>query len=469
MVQGRLKMKNNLILMTDSYKFTHWKQYPPGTEYVMSYFESRGCDIPGWNDTVFFGLQYLLKEYFTKPITQQDIDEAEEFVAQHLGSKELFNREGWEHILNAHGGYLPLKIKAVPEGTRVPLSNVLMTVENTDPKCWWLTNYVETILVQLWYPITVASYSKEVKKILISALEQTGTPELIDFKFHDFGYRGVSSIEGAALGGAAHLLNFMGTDTVRGIELLKEYYEGGICGFSIPAAEHSTITSWGKENEVESFRNMLTQFNEGLVAVVSDSYDIYNACSYLWGQLLKEEVVNRKGTLVIRPDSGDPATTVLKVLEILGQKFGYTTNNKFFNVLPPYIRIIQGDGVNYESIKKILATMMQHRWSADNIAFGCGGKLLQDHTRDDYKFAFKCCNVTINGNDQPVSKSPVGDRSKASKGGRLILTKNSLGGFSTIESKNIKPSGQIVVTRDVFRNGKLLVDDNLKNIRERNS
>src|SRR6516164_6551417 len=314
----------NLILKTDSYKFTHWKQYPPGTEFVYSYLESRGGMF---GQTLFFGLQYYLEEYLSgSVVNEEDVAEAQSFVDQHLGPG-LFNAAGWMHIVRKHGGRLPVVIKAVEEGSVVDVQNVLMTIENTDPQCWWLPNYLETLLLKVWYPITVATLSRAIRQVFLAALERSGDPALIDFKLHDFGYRGVSSEETAGIGAAGHLINFKGTDTVAGIRILQKYYESHeMEAFSIPAAEHSTITAWGRENETQAYDNMLEQFPQGLVAVVSDSYNVYEACEKLWGQLLKEKVLARPGTLVVRPDSGNPREVVLKVLGILAEKFGYETN-----------------------------------------------------------------------------------------------------------------------------------------------
>jgi len=252
----------NFLLRTDSYKFTHWKQYPPNTTAIYSYLESRGGMFPA---TVFFGLQYYLKAYVQGPVfTEQDIAQADEFCRQHFG-RDLFNRYGWTRLLQKHGGCLPVRIRAVPEGSVVSNLNVLATIENTDPDFPWLTNYLETLLLKVWYPTTVATLSREIKKIIKGFLVRTGDPALLPFKLHDFGYRGVSSEETAAIGGAAHLVNFMGTDTVAGIILLQDYYHTkSMPGFSIPASEHSTITAWGKEHELDAYRNMLTAYPEGL-------------------------------------------------------------------------------------------------------------------------------------------------------------------------------------------------------------
>lgn len=457
---------NQLALLTDSYKFTHWKQYPAGTSHVFSYLESRGGLFP---QTVYFGEQYILKKYLEgQVVDHKSIDKAKAFVDGHLLGKDLFNEAGWRYIVEKHDGRLPLVIKSVPEGTVVPTRNVLMTVENTDPNCFWLTNYVETLLMQMWYPITVATQSREIRKVIFKSLEQTGDPAGIDFKLHDFGFRGVSSVESAAIGGAAHLVNFMGTDTVAGILLAQEYYGASMPGFSIPAAEHSTITSWGKENEELAFKNMLDQFGSGpLVAVVSDSYNIFNACSELWGTKLKDQVLNMNGTLVIRPDSGHPATVVLEVLNILADKFGYKTNSKGYKVLNDKVRVIQGDGVNYDSIQEVLNTINSFKYSTDNIAFGMGGKLLQALDRDTQKFAFKCSSVRINGEDRDVFKETVTDPSKASKRGRLALVRIHSGSGYVFRTLNTGISAEENYLTEVFRDGRLVRTTTFDEVRRR--
>lgn len=434
-------MISNPLLLGDSYKYTHWKMYPPKTETVYSYFESRGGLF---KETVFFGLQYLLQEYLCGTIvTPRRIAEAETFVAAHLGDKTLFNRVGWEHIVEVHGGRLPVEIRAVPEGTSVPVLTPLMTIENTDPSCWWLTNFLETLLSQIWYSCTVSTVSREIKKVILAALERSGDPADIRFKLHDFGFRGVSSVESAAIGGAAHLVNFMGTDNVMGARLAMEYYAASMPGFSIPAAEHSTITSWGSEHEVDAFRNMLTQFPKGLVSVVSDSYDIYCACRQYWGKDLKDLVMAREGCLVVRPDSGVPEEVVVKVLDTLGQAFGTTVNAKGYRVLDPHVRVIQGDGIDYDSIRAILGNMEVHGWSADNLAFGMGGALLQKLNRDTQMFAFKCSSATVDGQQRDVFKKPVTQEWKKSKPGRFEV-------------------GPVV-----FRNGEILVKTTFDEVRTR--
>jgi len=448
-----MKLSHNILLNTDSYKVSMWKQYPVGTTGVYSYIESRGGR---YDRTVFFGLQAFIKEYLLAPITQLDIDIADEILTAH---GEPFNRTGWQYILDTHRGYLPVVIRSVPEGTVVPVKNVLATIENTDPECFWLTTWLETALLRaVWYGTTVATQSYTIKQVILDYLERTGDPSTIDFKLHDFGARGVSSMESAGIGAAAHLVNFMGTDTITGVLFAREYYNAGVSGFSIPAAEHSTITSWGRDGEVDAYRNMLTQFARPgtILAVVSDSYDIYNAASKLWGEELRQLVIDSGATVVIRPDSGDPVEVNRKLVEILGEKFGYTTNSKGFKVLNN-VRLIQGDGINELTVRSILGAFMAMGWSADNIAFGMGGALLQIVDRDTQKFAMKCSAAEVNGKWIDVVKDPVTDSGKKSKAGRVTLWTNGTGEYvsSVDEPKQWADQGWTKALVPVFWDGKL--------------
>jgi len=455
---------NNIILLTDSYKTSHSVQYPPGTTNVYSYLESRGSDLS--TQVQFFGLQYILMKYLVgQVVTQDKIDEAAELCELH---GVPFNREGWEYILSAYNGRLPVRIKAVPEGTVVPTKNVLMTVENTDPKCFWLTNYLESLLVQVWYPCTVATLSRECKLQIKKHLRLSATDDNADFKLQDFGFRGVSSVESAAIGGAAHLINFKGTDTMVALTMLRKYYGEDCAGFSIPASEHSTITSWGRSQEAEAYRNMLQKYPTGLVACVSDSYNIYEACSDIWGNILKAEVLGRDGTLVVRPDSGNPANVVLECLERLGKAFGTTINTKGFKVLDPHVRVIQGDGVGLEDIDHILGVIHYAGWSAENVGFGMGGGLLQKLDRDTMKFAFKCSSVTVDGVDRDVFKSPIDAPFKQSKKGRVTLIKAS-GAHGVGYTSGLAPTSnrEDEALQLVFENGELVFENTFSEIRRR--
>lgn len=452
-------LTDNLLLMSDSYKFSHYKQYPPKFEGMYSYLESRGGRF---SETVFFGLQYQLKKYLLKPITMEMVDEAALIAAEH---GVPFNLEGWTYIVRELDGLLPIHIKAVPEGEVVRVQNVLVTVESTDPKVPWVVSYIETLLMNIWYPITVATQSWHIKQMILEFLERTSEdPENeILFKLHDFGARGVSSVESAGVGGMAHLINFRGTDTVIALAYAREYYDTKMAGFSIPASEHSTMTMWGQENEVLAFKNMLDQYAKpGVVlACVSDSYDIYNAISDLWGKELKNQIIESGATLVIRPDSGIPHKVVLKCLELAEEAFGSSINAKGYKVLN-HVRIIQGDGVNHDSIRQILTVVTNAGYSATNIAFGMGGALLQKLDRDTQQFAYKCSAATINGKHIDVYKDPITDHSKRSKKGRLSYVYRT-GRYSTIKGDN--EWGDILET--VYLNGKLKRSFTLDEIRIR--
>nr|XP_020441599.1 nicotinamide phosphoribosyltransferase-like isoform X2 [Monopterus albus] len=414
----------NFLLATDSYKITHYKQYPPNVNKIYSYFECRCRKGSQFSEVVFFGLQYLLKKYLTGPVvTEGKIQEAKLFYQMHF-KEAVFDEEGWRKVL-------------------------------------------ETMLVQMWYPITVATISREFKKTLAKHLKATsGSLEGLDLKLHDFGYRGVSSQESAALGGAAHLVNFCSTDTVAGLVMAQRYYSCPMAGFSIPAAEHSTIISWGRSREKEAFERVLDQFSTGPVSVVSDSYDIFNACKHIWGDKLKKRVMERSqdSCLVIRPDSGDPAETLIEVIKILEECFGCSLNSAGYKVLPSYLRIIQGDGIDLSSVDEILQKLSDEGWSAENVFFGCGSALLQKLNRDTLSCAFKCSYVETNGKGMDVYKQPVTDPSKGSKRGRLSLRRNSDGFLETIERGAGKPEEDLLVT--VFENGSLVQEYSLEEIRK---
>lgn len=453
----------NPILNVDSYKASHYLQYPPATRYVSSYIESRGGRF---EETVFFGLQMFLKETLARPVTREDIEEAAEVLEAH---GVPFNRTGWEHILEVHEGRLPIVVQAVPEGSVVPVRNVLVQVMNTDPEVPWLTSYVETaILRAVWYPTTVATLSRAAKQIIRRYLEATAeTLEGLPFKLHDFGARGVSSQETAAIGGAAHLVNFLGSDTLSGVLAARRYYGEPMAAFSIPAAEHSTITTWGRDGEKAAYANMLARFaGPGrLVAVVSDSWDLWHAIDNFWGRELRDAVRNSGGTLVVRPDSGEPVTVVTETIERLMKWYGFETNSKGYRVLPPEVRVIQGDGISLETIESILAAMKARGLSADNVAFGMGAELLQKVNRDTLRFAMKASAAEVAGQWRDVFKDPVTDKGKRSKAGRLALIADPQAGYRTIREDELGGRENALVT--VFRDGRLLTDWRFAEIRER--
>ncbi len=455
----------NLLLMADSYKYSHHLQFPSNVTYMHSYLEARESD----RSVRFFGLQYYLLKYLAKPFTARDLAEAKEVVQMH---GLPFNEEGWQYILDAHNGYLPLKIRAVKEGAVIPGSNILMTVESTDENAAWLVGYVETLLMKVWYPTTVCTLSYEIKTEIQKMLEKTAdTLDKLPFMLHDFGYRGTSSEESAAIGGAAHLVNFMGTDTIKSIMFMRKYYQETMAGFSIPASEHSTMTSWTRANEHGAYENMIQQFGDGpLFACVSDSWDFEYAVEQIWGRELKAEVEAMNAQLVIRPDSGDAKSNIKFALEKLDQSFGSTVNTKGYKVLNN-VALIQGDGVCKKAIVEILTMMEQLGYSAENIAFGMGGALLQGNAdssinRDTHKFAIKCSAIKMDGELIDVYKDPKGSTFKRSKKGRLDLIKEN-GQYVTININDYQDGEyhQDTELELVFENGKVCKEYTLSEVR----
>lgn len=464
---------SNLLLLADAYKYSHHRLYAPGTEKIYSYLESRGG---AFEHTVFFGLQYLLKEYLSGAVvTKEKIDEAEATMKEVFGRDDVFDRSRFDYLLKRHNGRLPVRIKAVPEGTVTGTHQVLMTIENTDPNCYWLTNFLETLLMQVWYPVTVASQSYEIRKIVKHYYDETASTESaegIGFVLNDFGFRGASSVESASIGGAAHLLSFRGSDTVIANQWLRKYYNApAAVGRSVPATEHSICTLLGEEGELEVFRHVLQSYPEGIVSCVSDSFNIFRACREYWGTELKQLILSRKGTLVIRPDSGDPVFTLLRVFDILFEKFGYTINDKGYKVLPSQVRVLQGDGLNLSTIRLIYGALTVNGISAENLILGMGGALLQKVDRDTLKFALKCSYAEINGQGVDVQKNPVEldhhgqlvHSFKASKSGRLKLIQNDNGYLTVREDEAPGSEDQLQL---VFENGELFNERSWEEVQE---
>ena len=369
-------------------------------------------------------MQGIIQQHLRKRITKEDIDFAESLLTAH---GVPFSRESWERVLNVWGGEVPVVIKAADEGAVIPNGNVLWTVESLDDELPDMASYIETLLLRVWYSSTVATRSYRAKQVIKRFMELTcDNLDGLPFKLHDFGGRGVSSGESAGIGGAAHLLNFAGTDTLEALLYTRQFYGADQpVGFSIPAMEHSTVTIWGRENEADAYRNMLAKYGKpgAILAAVSDGYDIFNATEHIWGGELRQQVIDSGATVVIRPDSGDPLTQIPQLLEILGAKFGFDVNSKGFRVLK-HVRLIWGDGIDSpEVIESILQRMFDLGWSADNIAFGMGGGLLQKVNRDDLSFASKTSAAFVDGKWIDVFKDPATDPGKASKRGRLTLVR----------------------------------------------
>jgi nicotinamide phosphoribosyltransferase len=459
-------MKKNIILNTDSYKLSHFLGYPEGTEYVYSYAESRGGVYPA---TIFFGLQPFIAEYLRTPITRDDIFEAKTFSAAH---GLPFNEEGWSHILEKHGGFLPLRIKAVPEGSLIPVRNILASVENTDPAVPWLTSYIETALLRVWYPTTVATRIFHMKKRIKPFFDRTSMDGNMDFALLDFSSRGCSSLETNELGGAAYLTCFKGSDSVPAVRFVNEHYFSAMSGFSVPATEHSIMCAYGQENEKASFERLLERMGNagGILSVVSDTWDIYNAAN-MWVEL-HDKVKEAGVTLVVRPDSGDIQEVLHRVLKTLREGFGATKNKKGFDVLNN-VKVLWGDGINETSCSVPFMVAEELGISADSVLIGSGGGLMQANIdRDTCKFAFKASEVTINGVETPISKEPITDPGKNSKRGRQMLCLGPNGKYHTVP---LEPgTAELLVDiygedhlETVYENGYEMRNHDIQAIRER--
>ena len=452
-------IENNICLLTDSYKITHHYFYPKGTKKIYSYLESRvGAEF---NKTIFYGLQYIIKKYLEgKVVTQEKIDEADNLMRTHLG-EGIFNREGWQYILDEFDGMLPIEIKAVPEGTPVDVGNVLMTVENTDDKCYWLVNYLESLLLQVWYPSTIATLSAEVRKLANFYLDVTGSDKSnLDFMLHDFGYRGATSTESSMLCGSAHLLSFSGIDTIPALTIPENYYnDSEVYGFSVQATEHSIMTSLGQDGEIQQTLNVIENAKNGILSMVIDSYDYRNFLrqastegSELNDAILKFLSIDGN-KVVFRPDSGEPVSTTIDCLNILESGFGSYDTESGYKVFDANIGLLWGDGLNYHKIRDILFAMKSNGWAAENIIFGMGGGLHSSVNRDTQRNAFKCSAQLRDGQWFDIFKNPL-DSSKKSKTGRFKLIEDD-GSFKTI---SIDDEGDDIL-RTVFKDGKLLVDE----------
>ena len=460
-------IENNICLLTDSYKVTHHYFYPKGTEKIYSYLESRvGAEF---NKTIFYGLQYLIKKYLEgRIVTQEKIDEADNLIANHIGH-DIFNREGWQYILDEHDGYLPIEIKAVAEGTPVDVGNALMTVENTDDKSYWLPNYLEPLLLQVWYPSTVATLSAEVRKLCNFYLEVTGSvKDNLDFMLHDFGYRGATSTESSMLSGSAHLLSFSGTDTIAALTMPENYYnDSNLYGFSVQATEHSVMTSLGPDGEISQILNVIDNAKDGVLSMVIDSYNYRNFLEEAGksGTELNEAILNfldgEDNKIVFRPDSGEPVSTTIDCLNLLSEGFGSHLTDKGYKVFDLNIGLLWGDGLNYQKIRDILFAMKSAGWAAQNIIFGMGGGLHTAVNRDTQRNAFKCSAQLRDGVWHDIFKNPL-DSSKKSKTGRFKLIKENKS-FKTV---SIDSEGENYL-QTVFKDGELLVDDTFADIKQR--
>lgn len=436
-------METEFIYRTDSYKMSHPYQLRAGTQATNAYGEARY----GTQELVYEGMQPYLQDYLGKKLdtlSNISVDGARAFCAKH---GVPFKWESWQKLAKRikEGRGLPVEIYSVDEGTVLPCGNVLWQIRNTTAEAEehypWLPTWLETqILRASWYPSTVATKSREMKTIIAFWLEKSSdNMDMLNWMLQDFGARGVNCGEGAGIGGGAHLSIFEGSDTMEGAQHIIKHYGDwgpGLCvSYSVAASEHSTMTSWGRDGEAAACENMIDQFGkaDSVFSVVSDSYDIYNCTDNIFGGVLKEKVKaleDMNSTLVVRPDSGPLMEVAIEVCELLMEKFGFTINSKGYRCLPKYLKVLQGDGLNKDTLDKLCGEITLNGLSLSNFVFGMGGGLLQDVNRDTYGFAMKASATKINDQWEDCYKDPI-HGGKTSKRGILALHKDADGKFFT--------------------------------------
>lgn len=414
----------NPFLDKDSYKLSHPALYPAGIKGMSAYIEARKPDVI----TTFFGLQMFLQKW--PRATREHLREAKEFAAAH---GEPFPEVSYQKLLDVYGGFPPLRIYAVPEGLRVPSQNALVRIECEDDDLFWMGMDCETALQRaVWYPTTITSNDYLNWRLLQRYWRQSSdAPEAgVNFMLHDFGGRGVSSEETAQIGGAAHLVYFMGSDTISGILAANRHYNGGqMSAFSVPASEHSVQCSYGPMAQTEYLQKVLDTYAKpkAIVSIVIDGYDTLREAQALCSEPLREQIKASGARLVFRPDSGDPCIIVPQILRLQDAAFGSVKNSKGFKVIN-HVGVIQGDGVDYNTMKSVLIHVLEAGYSAQNIVFGSGGALLQKVNRDTYGFAQKASAIKVDGVWRGIHKAPITDPGKNSKSGRLTLLRSKMNG-----------------------------------------
>lgn len=479
----------NPLLYTDGYKVDHRRQYPEGTTLVYSNWTPRKSRIDAIDEVVFFGLQYFIKKYIIEEFNTNFFNKPKKEIAEkysrrinnYLGP----NAVGIKHIEDLHDlGYLPMVIKALPEGSSVPIRVPMMTMYNTLPDFFWLTNYFETILsTTIWMPCTSATIAKQYRKILDKYAEETSTAlEFVDWQGHDFSMRGIAGMEAAVMSASGHLLSFSGTDTIPAIDFLEEYYNANsdkeLVGGSVAATEHSVMCMGTNTGEQETFKRLITEvYPNGIVSIVSDTWDLWKVLTeYLPN--LKEDVLARDGKVVIRPDSGDPADIICGnpngkteeekkgVIELLWEIFGGQTNSKGYKELDSHIGAIYGDSITTERATDICERLKQKGFASTNVVLGIGSFTYQYNTRDTFGFAMKATYGEVNGEGREIFKDPItDDGTKKSAKGLLKIEKEN-GTYKLVDQVNWEQekTGEL---KEVFKDGKLLIDDSLQDIRNR--
>lgn len=490
-------MSKNFIypatLLCDFYKVSHREQYPENTEYVYSTWIPRASRIENVNHVVAFGFQAFIKEYiikyfdenfFNRPKTE--IIEEYKRVIKYTLSVE---NPDTNHIEELHDlGYMPIKIKAVKEGTLIPLRVPMLTIENTKAEFFWLTNYLETLMsCSMWIPTTSATIAFEYRKILERyAMETVGNVGFVPFQGHDFSMRGMGALESAKASGAGHLLSFVGTDTIPAILFAEENYnaniENELVGCSIAATEHSVMCAYGR-NEFESYKRIITEvYPSGFASIVSDTWDLWKVLTDVIGGL-KNEIMARDGKIVVRPDSGNPVKIICGdpesdneleqkgVIEVLWDIFGGAISEQGYKVLDSHIGCIYGDAITLERCEAICEGLKKKGFASTNMVYGIGSFTYQYNTRDTFGFALKSTHVVIDGEEVNIYKDPATDTDKIKKSltGRVCVGEDETGifcvdGLSVYQQERFKDQDLL---EDIFVNGNLLRDEKFSDIRKK--
>lgn len=483
-------MKNqSVMLLADAYKLHHRQQYPKGTEFVFSTWTPRQSLIDGITKVVSAGQQKMIKEFLLDEFNTNFFNKPKhEIINEYVRvmNHAFFDKNPeTKHIEELHDlGYLPLAIKSLPEGTLVPIRVPMMTIENTNPKFFWLTNFLETLIsAELWQTATSATVAHEYRKILTDAAKRTGgNIDFVDFQGHDFSMRGMSSIASSINSGLGHLMSFKGTDTIPSIIAAETYYNADIekelVGTSVFASEHSVMSANGMD-EKSTFLRLLTEVHPtGILSIVSDTWDFWNVVGNILPQI-KDTIMNREGKLVIRPDSGDPVKILTGdndsnnefakkgLIQTLWDIFGGTVNSKGFKELDTHIGAIYGDSITIKRTKEIVNNLEKQGFASTNVVLGIGSFTYQYNTRDTFGFAMKATSVTINGDERQIFKAPKTDSGvKKSQKGRVAVLE--INGELTVKDGLTKNE---YIANDkmelIFKDGVLLRQTTLAEIRAR--
>lgn len=488
----------NPLTAIDFYKADHRRQYPSGTEYVYSNFTPRSSRLApvleGFDDrVVFIGLQGYIKrvliDSWNRRFFQKNKSDVIARYKERMDNALGVDAVPVDHLEALHDlGYLPLRIKALPEGSRVNIKVPMFTVVNTLPEFYWLTNYIETsISAEVWKPCTTATIAYEYKRLLTEYAIRTGAPlEFVPLQGHDFSFRGMSGRMDAAQSGIGHLSAFIGTDTVAAIDYAEDYYNAdGVIGVSVPATEHSVMCMGTRQGEIETFKRLINElYPTGIVSIVSDTWDFWQVITDYTVQL-KEDILSRKenslglAKVVFRPDSGDPVKVICGdpqaepgspqfkgAVECLWEIFGGTETSEGYKVLNERVGLIYGDSITLDRAKAILEGMEAKGFASNNIVFGIGSYTYQHLTRDNFGFAMKATWGQVNGEARQIFKDPLTDKGEKKSAKGLIRVERSDDGFSLFDQQTSEQE-QGGVLQTVFEDGELIRETDLEQIRER--